>query len=92
MKPVSPVFKPCDEITIGANQSPYTPLPAVPLGDIEGTILTRWHLSWRERLTALIHGDVYLFVMTFGGKLQPMSLQVERPEAARPGPEPEGRK
>ena len=46
----------------------------------DDTILTRWHMTWRERLMVLWRGDVYLFVMTFGQPLQPLSMQVQRPE------------
>lgn len=77
MKPCSPVLPPCDEFVIARDQPPYKPLPAIQCGD---AILTRWHMSWKERLLAFVRGDVYLYVKTFGSPLQPLLMQVEKPD------------
>lgn len=78
MKPVSPVLVDCPEIVIAKDQPPYTPISAVIVDS--ATILTRWKLSWWERLVVLFRGDVYLYVMTFGKPLQPSAMQATRPE------------
>lgn len=79
MKPVSPVIPGLELIeTVYAKDQPeYQPLPAHRSAD--GTVLTRWKLSWRERLSVLLRGDLYLFVSTYNKPLQPLMLQVEKP-------------
>lgn len=74
MNPISPVIPGFEhsEVTYAKDQPEYKPLPALPTGD--GVILTRWRMNRRERLRALLSGDVYLWVWTFGGPLQPVSL------------------
>lgn len=80
MTPASPVLKRAEhpEIVYAKNQPPYIPLPAVRSDD--GRVTTRWRLTWRERLTLLLRGDLYLQVLTFGGPLQPVKLSVTEPE------------
>jgi len=84
MKPVSPIIPGVSlkETVYAANQPEYNPLPVFK--DCEGTVLSRWHLSLRERLRVLFKGDVYLWVSTFNQPLQPLLMQVEPPEV---GPE-----
>ncbi len=84
MKPVSPVLPGVElpEIVFAEGQDEYASLPAFRQAD--GTVLTRWRLSWRERLLAFWRGDVYLFVLTFNQPLQPVALQVERPSRSCP--------
>lgn len=80
MKPVQPII-PGHDLPVteyAKNQPPYDPLPAWRDED-DGTILTRWRLTWRERLRVLFCGDVYLWVMTFNAPLPPVQLQVEPP-------------
>jgi hypothetical protein len=76
MKPVSPIAKgyEAQEIVYAKDQPEYQPLPALPVNDVAGTIITRWKLTWRERLAILFGRDVFLNVMTFGTPLQPVSL------------------
>lgn len=81
MKPASPVLAGCAEIVIAENQPPYDPIRAVVVDP--ATILTRWKLSWRERLVVLFSGNVYLYVMTFGKPLQPLAMQAEKPGIER---------
>lgn len=44
-----------------------------------GVVLSRWRLTWRERLRVLAHGDVYLSVHTFNRALQPIAMTTEEP-------------
>ena len=82
MKPASPVFtqKYVElEVVYAKDQPQYMPLPALRIGE-PGIILTRWRMSWRERLIALFRGSVYLQVMTHDLPLQPVSVFVDRPK------------
>lgn len=80
MKPVSPVVPGIElpEVVYAKDQPEYRPLPCHKSAD--GTVLTRWRLTLRERVRVVLRGDVYLFVSTFNKPLQPLMLQVERPE------------
>lgn len=78
MRPMTPVIPGMEEreTVFAKNQPPYLPLAALPVKD---GIVTRWRMSWKERLQALWHGDVYLWIKTFGKPLQPVMLRTERP-------------
>jgi hypothetical protein len=78
MIPVSPVVpgREHEEVVYAKNQPQYLPLPALP---IEDGIVTRWKLSWGERLRILWTGDLYLSVLTFGQRLQPLKPTTTRP-------------
>lgn len=69
------------ETVYAKDQPEYQPLPVFKYDD--GTVLSRWKLSWPERLRALLSGNVYLFVSTFNHPLQPVMLQVKPPEMAK---------
>ncbi|QQS33529.1 MAG: hypothetical protein IPM50_02795 [Acidobacteriota bacterium] len=97
MKPVSPIVKGCEdhEIRIAENQDEYETLPALPV-DHGQRILTRWSLTWRERLTLLFKGNVYLHVWTFGRPIQPLYMEVDElrqqlDELKRSGTRPQAR-
>ena len=80
MIPVSPVLpgQINQEVIFGAGQPEYRPLPAIVATD--GVVLTRWRLTWAERLIVLWRGDVYLTQKTGGGSLQPVLIMVEKPQ------------
>lgn len=79
MTPISPVvpgsFVP--EVVFARDQPQYLALPAVREPD--GSVITRWHATWRERLRVLVHGDVWLTLLTFGAPLQPVKLAARCP-------------
>ena len=89
MKPAEPVLKTTwddiadlensgiQPVTYAKNQPEYLPLPV--LRSQHGTVTSRWHMTWRERLAALFTGDVYLTQLTFNTPLQPVRLQVAVP-------------
>lgn len=84
MKPVQPII-PGHNLPVtnyAETQDEYQTLPAYREDD--GTVLTRWRLTWRERLRVLLTGDVYLFMLTFNQPLQPVMLQVEAPQIHEP--------
>lgn len=74
--PVSP-SKPVDggHVIYAENQPQYQPLPAwVRQG---GQVVTRWRLTWRERIAVLLGHDLYLEQLTFGSPLQALYPTVE---------------
>ncbi len=54
------------------NQPEYLPLSAKTDRDPRGTVTSCWALSWRERLTVLWRGRLFLRQLTFGSPLQPI--------------------
>lgn len=91
MKPVNvapPVPVEGRHVVYAADQPEYQPLPAWRHAD--GRLVTRWRLTWRERIVALFGRDLYLEVSTFGQPLQPLypSWSWEDIERAELEPEP----
>lgn len=78
--PISPVILGVDleEVVYAKDQPQYQPFPVYKFDD--GTIISRWKLSWKERLLVLLKGDIYLWIMTFNKPLQPVIINVSRPE------------
>lgn len=74
--PVIPGAKPDQHVTFAKNQPEYLPLPAIVYG---GVVITRWKLSWAERIAVLLGGSMWLQVLTFGDPLQPLKLSVDCP-------------
>ena len=81
MKPVSPVaYDPktrwgVSEVTFAKTQPKYNPLPALKFKD--GLVVTRWSLSWKERITVLFGGSIYLGLLTFRKPLQPIRMSTK---------------
>lgn len=84
MTPQTPVVPGLEEyeIKIAESQDEYGTLPAIPVDN--EYMVSRWRLTWRERLIAFLQGDVYLSVWTFGHPMQPVMLQVDEPHLAQP--------
>ena len=86
MKPISPVMKRFKhlEVVYAKDQPEYLPLPALPVnpGDETGTVITRWRLTWRERLRVLFGGDLYLWMLTFNKPLQPVRPTFDLPKTS----------
>lgn len=80
-RPASPVVPGLDlpEVVFARCQPEYRPLPAYCTED--GNVLTRWKLTWRERLRVLFRGDLYLWVSTCHRPLQPMLIETEKPKS-----------
>ncbi len=67
-----------DELIIYAEDQPqYIPLPAWKGPD--GLRITRWKLTWRERLQALLGGSIWLRILTFDQPLQPVLIETACP-------------
>lgn len=64
-------------ITYGANQEEYLPLPAyLDRDSAEKPVTTCWKLTWRERIRVLLTGRIYFTQLTFGMALQPQRPSV----------------
>jgi hypothetical protein len=74
MVPISPVVPGHNvpEVVYAKDQPQYQPLPVVK--DDDGTVVSRWKLTWRERLQVLFGGSIWLTVRTFNRALQPVQL------------------
>ena len=66
------------------DQPEYQTLPAHLVRDNEGTVISCWQLSWRERFRLLFTGRLWCMVMTFNGPLQPQLLRVDKPDMQDP--------
>ncbi len=91
MNPVSPVtYDPetrwgVSEVVFAKDQPQYTPLPAIKFED--GLVVTRWKLSFWERLHVLFGGSVYLGLLTFKYPLQPIRMSTKVDEVVGLMPE-----
>ena len=83
MNPITPVL-PSQlqtrdlEITFAKDQPEYRPLPAIKTS--EGTVITRWKLTWKERFAILFSGNLFLQQLTFNSALQPQLPTIEEPK------------
>lgn len=57
--------------TFAADQPEYQPLPAWR-SPTKNAVITCWKLSWAERIMVLLGGKIWIGVLTFGQKLQPL--------------------
>lgn len=72
-------FEGCNVI-VARDQPEYVPIPAVIDREGQHGLMTFcWKLSWSERLGVLLRGELWHQVLTFGNRLQPQKLSVERP-------------
>ena len=95
MKPIKPVLKKFSssedaeflknywglrDATFAKDQAPYVPLPVIVSMEFESRRATsRWRMSWKDRIRALLFGDVYVQMLTFGRPLQPLKLLTKEP-------------
>lgn len=61
-------------VVYAKDQPEYVPLPTVRTPG--GTLVTRWALSDAEKAAIIRGEDIYVTVMTFGQKLQPLQVSV----------------
>ena len=83
---MKPVPFPEQTAVLARNQPEYLPLPVHRAAD--GTVVSCWRLTLRERLRLLFGGRLWLLQLTFGEPLQPQCPQTEYP-FTRPDPEPD---
>lgn len=80
MRPIEPPLPSRTDlqvIRLGQGQPEYFTLPICR--DKEGAYVSRWRLTWLERLHILLFGDLYLRTLTFGHPFQPVSLSTNEP-------------
>lgn len=83
MIPIDPEIVDLELVVYAKDQPEYIPLPV--RRDHQGTVVTCWELSWTERLKMVLRGKFYLTVLTFNNPLQPIRLEMNKPETERSG-------
>ena len=83
MNPITPVLplQPKTrelEMTFAKDQPEYRPLPIIKTSD--GTVISRWKLTWKERFIILFRGNLFLRQLTFNEALQPQLPTIEEPQ------------
>ena len=82
----------CPEIMLAEEQEDYLTVCVAMVAYNDGTVgaMTRWVLSDEERAQVAAGEDVYLTLLTFGQPMQPITLEIGRPDwAAPPATNPE---
>ena len=74
MKPIS--FKE-QNVVFAEDQPGYISLPAYR--DDSGQVISCWQLTWKERLSILCTGRLWMRVFTFNELLQPCMLEANYP-------------
>ena len=64
----------CRHVIYAKDQPQYSPLPALIFPD--GKVMTEWKPSEEERERLIAGESIRLWVWTFGGPLQPVSVEV----------------
>lgn len=75
MKPIK--FK-HQNVVFAENQDEYLNLPALKLDS--GEVISCWKMSFKERLTVLFTGKVWLSLLSFNKPLTPSLLSINRKE------------
>lgn len=81
MKPVREIiphihFEP---VMVAEDQPEYQTLPTAFVNGAEGQRVTRWKLTWRERIQVLFSGSLWLSLLSFNGPMQPCMIHTECP-------------
>lgn len=77
MKPIP--FKEAASV-FGADQPEYLPLPAFRHSDDWKCVSSCWKMNWKERITVLFTGKVWVSMPTFGKALNPVKISIDKPE------------
>ena len=76
---MKPIAFPEMTTTWAEHQPPYLPLPVYRGDAAPYEVISCWEMTWRERLTVLWRGRVWLRVLTFGQRLQPQAVEASSP-------------
>ena len=76
MKPIK--FKEHNKI-YAKHQRQYRPLPVYEDKEQGGRVFHCWQLSFKERIKILFVGKLWIHVLNFGQKLQPIKPMVDNP-------------
>jgi hypothetical protein len=79
VKPTSPVLDGMPEVLFAKDQQEYMPLPAVLCADSHRTVITKWRLSFVERIKILFRGSLFHHQFSFDKPLQPIYISIEKP-------------
>lgn len=71
----------CKLVTFAKDQPEYLPLPALVMAGSDRRVISRWRMTWRERLRVFLTGDLFLSQLTFWQRLQPVKLSTSLHEA-----------
>ena len=82
MTPIDPEIAELDLVTYAKDQPEYIPLPV--RRDSNGTVVTCWKLSLKERVQMALRGRFYLTLLTFNKPLQPIRLEMDKPAIEKP--------
>lgn len=81
--PVIPGIAEIDEVEWAKNQPEYDTLPAITYRENpQVPVTSRWKFTDAERKAIAEGADLYLTLLTFGTPLQPICVQVFRPDEA----------
>lgn len=74
--PASPVVIGLEEheVVVAKNSAVYLPLPALVFNN--GMVMSRWEFTQEERAAIAAGADLFVKVLTFGDRLQPMKFAV----------------
>lgn len=75
-------------VVYAEHQKEYLPLPCLQENASTGHVITRWSLTWKERLYILFTGELWLTLLTFHKPLQPILLKLNPPKFTIPTPVP----
>jgi len=80
-KEIIPGFKlPDNELVIcGTATGEYEQLPAWRSQDLDGRIVCRFKLTWKEKFNILFGGSLWISILTFGRTLQPILIETTCP-------------
>jgi len=76
MKPIK--FKQQNKV-YAENQPEYLPLPVYEDDKQGGRVYHCWQLSWKERFKILFKGKLWINVLNFKQKLQPILPMIDSP-------------
>jgi hypothetical protein len=79
--PIDPAIEELELVIYAKDQPEYIPLPT--RRDVHGTVVTCWKLSWKERLQMFLRGRFYLTLLTFNRPLQPIRIEMGKPDTER---------
>jgi hypothetical protein len=67
-----------DSAVYAKDQPEYIPLPVIK--SAQGHVVSRWKLTWRERMAVLFGRHLWVTMLTFNQPLQPIKLDIGRPD------------
>jgi len=81
VSPVLPSNPTVKEVVLAKDQPEYIPLPVACINYADGATsrISRYKLSWRERLRVMWTGTIWWEQLTFGTPLQPQKMHLQEP-------------